>query len=304
MEFRQLRYFLQIAEELHFGKAAEKLFVSSSALSQQIQLLENELGVYLFEKDKRKQQRKVELTEAGSVFLMEAQKIISVCEKAIEAVRKVGTQNKVVRLGVFKVLVRQRIVSILQLFSETFPEVDVKIMEYPSHINVEQAVLNDSIDIGLAFMPIKHKELSAKVYAQTQVPFTVIMLQNHPLAQQNGVTLAELKNEKWVDVGKILNPFYQQINEVCQAAGLDWQAHIVHDAPTFELLCSLVSLGKGIAFLPSSYNLTNETKIIGKPLLNEDGTSNNAFNIEHAIVYKENNDSLLVQTLVNVSILG
>lgn len=58
MEFRQLRYFLQIAEELHFGKVAEKLYVSSSALSQQIQLLENELMVYLFEKDKRKQQRK------------------------------------------------------------------------------------------------------------------------------------------------------------------------------------------------------------------------------------------------------
>jgi len=75
MELKQLKYFAGVAEALHFSNAAKKLYVSQSALSQQIQLLENELGVDLFKRRERVRLRKVELTEAGTVFLIEAKHV-------------------------------------------------------------------------------------------------------------------------------------------------------------------------------------------------------------------------------------
>jgi DNA-binding transcriptional LysR family regulator len=87
LELRQLRYFIEVADQLHFRKASERLFISQSALSQQIHLLEEEIGVDLFDRTKRTKLRKVELTDAGSVFLKDARLIIQQSEEALQRLR-------------------------------------------------------------------------------------------------------------------------------------------------------------------------------------------------------------------------
>ena len=121
MELRQLKYFVGVAEELHFGQAARKLFVTQSALSQQIKLLEVELGTELFVGIKRTKWHKVELTEAGALFLTDAQRILQLSEKAIQNIRQVVAKKQAITLGVFKLILPERIMGMIELFSTHYP---------------------------------------------------------------------------------------------------------------------------------------------------------------------------------------
>ena len=200
MEQRQLKYFVTIAEELHYNHAAEKLFVSQPALSQQIQLLENEIGVELFVKIKRKKLRKVELTKAGESFLIDAKKILQLSQKAIENARKIGLQQEIIRLGVYKMLLKERIVEVITLFSSNFPTVKLKIIELPTFVSVQDALMEETIDLGLTLMPLRYAELSAKTTQQGHL--VVILSAKHPLANEEFVKLSALKNEKWIEINK------------------------------------------------------------------------------------------------------
>ena len=299
MELRQLKYFVAVAEELHFSKAAEKLFISQSALSQQIQLLEQEIGVALFNKNKRKQLRKVELNEAGEVFLLDAKKILKLSNQALENVRKIGFQQEnTIRLGVYKMLLRERIMEIITLFSEKLPELEVKIIELPTFLHVQQALIDETIDIGLTLSPLQYENLAAK---NTQHGYlNLIMADKNPLAHQTYLNLSDLKNEKWIEIDKSLHPIYSKIEELCKEAGFSREPHIVQEVSSLELLCSLVAFGTGIAFIPSLYHIENFQGIIVKPLFNEANTSWENVEINHLLAYKNDNISSLVKKLLRL----
>jgi DNA-binding transcriptional LysR family regulator len=298
MELRQLKYFIAIAEELHFGNAARKLYISQSAISQQIHLLENELGVELFARIKRKQQRKVELTEAGNVFLMEAKKIVQLAQKAIETTRKVGLQQQVVRLGVYKTLLRDGIIDMLKLFAEHFPDVEIKLIEMPTFLNVQDALVEEIIDLGLTHTPIKHAELSAKKIKIGY--FQVILPKNHALASAETLTFADLKNEKWIDISEPFNSASADIERHCQQAGFSRASRIVQEVSSLELLGSLVEIGMGIALVPSLMHLENGSNIVAKPLVNADDSPFTDIEINQAIAYKTNNSAPLTKALVGL----
>jgi DNA-binding transcriptional LysR family regulator len=298
MELRQLKYFVAIAEELHFGNAAQKLFVSQSAVSQQIQLLENELGVELFARMKRKQLRKVELTEAGNVFLVEAKKILQLAQKAVETTRKVGLQQRVVRLGVYKTLLHEGIVDMLKLFAKHFPDVEIKLVEMPTFLNVQDALVAEMIDLGLTHTPIKHAELSAKKIKKGY--FQVILPQNHAFANKTALTFSDLKNEKWIDISEPFNSASADIDGHCQLAGFSRSSRIVQEVSSLELLGSLVGLGMGIAVVPSLMQLEIGANIIAKPLVNLDGSPFIDIEINQAIAYKTNSVAPLTKALVGL----
>jgi DNA-binding transcriptional LysR family regulator len=296
MEQRQLKYFVTIAEELHFNHAADKLFVSQPALSQQIQLLENEIGVELFVKIKRKKLRKVELTKAGEAFLIDAKKILQLSQKALENARKIGLQQQIIRLGVYKMLLKERIIEVITMLSSNFPDTEIKIIELPTFVSVQDALMEETIDLGLTLLPLRYAELTAKTTQQGHL--VIIISEKHPLANEEFIKLSALKNEKWIEINKTLHPVYDEIEKASLQAGFSRIPNIVQEVSSLELLCSLVSLGIGIAFIPSLFNLNHIEGIVVKNVINDDNSPFDEVEINHSIAFKNGNNSRLINAIL------
>ena len=264
MEFRQLRYFAEVAATGHYGRAAQQLCVSQPALSQQIQLLERELGVELFDQQQRTRQRRVVLTEAGTVFLAEAQRLLQVSREAVEAVRRVGAQAKTVELGYYQLLRPDRLVGIVQRFGASFPDVQFHLHELPSFRAVQDALVAGRLDLGLTLLPLLHPELAARPFGQGGL--AVALPTAHPLATADEVPLEALAHEKWVEISRALHPVYDDIEHLCQQAGFSRRGHIVQEVSSLELLSNLVRLGIGVAFVPSFFDLSQVPGVVARPL--------------------------------------
>lgn len=298
MELRQLRYFVGVADELHFGRAANRLFVSQPALSQQIQLLENEIGVELFARIKRTTLRKVELTEAGSVFLVEARRILQLSDKAIETARRIGLQQKVIKLGVYKMMIRDRIVQIIKLFSADFPEIEFKIVEYPTFLAVQDALIDETIDLGATLLPLKYPQLASTSLRKGTI--RVILPDNHRLASKPTLTLEDLKNEKWIEINKSIHTVFEEIERMCKNAGFSRESFIVQEVSSIELLGGLVGLGIGIAFVPTFFDASKLAGVVSKDLVNQDGSPFSELEINQAVAYKSEKVSPTIQALVGL----
>lgn len=295
MELRQLKYFAGVAEELHFRNAARRLFISQPALSQQIKLLEAELGVELFVSASRTKLHKVELTEAGKLFLADARRILQLSDKAVRNARQVGAKQQVVSLGVFKLILPERVMGMLELFSAHFPLIEIKLVELPNPVQVQLSIANEQIDLGLSVLPLVCEGLTANQY--TQADYTILMNRQHRLANHNAVMLFELNDEKWIDHGPEAGLFYTQLEEVCRNAGFHRESNIAHYVPSFDLLKSMVRSGKGIAFIPASLDLKQESNLVSMPIVNSDGTPFKEIVIKHVLVHKSEQPAPLVQAL-------
>jgi DNA-binding transcriptional LysR family regulator len=302
MELRQLKYFVGVAEELHFSHAARKLFVSQPALSQQIKLLEAEVGVELFVGIKRTRMHRVELTEAGSGFLVEARRILQLSEKAIQNARRVGAQKPVITLGVFKLILPERIMAMLDLFSTHFPTVDIQLVELPNITQVQEQLAMNRVDLGMTVLPLVQEGLTAMKYAETD--YSILMNRTHPLAGQPAVKLAQLREEKWIDHGREAGLFFGQIEAICQAASVNRESNIVQVVPSFDLLKSMVRLGKGIAFIPASLDLSQEPTLLSVPIVNEDDTLFKQLIIEHVLIHRTDQPNPLVRELAGLPMGG
>ncbi|GAB3221763.1 LysR family transcriptional regulator [Spirosoma arcticum] len=284
-----------VADELHFGHAAQKLFVSQSALSQQIKLLEVEIGVELFVGIKRTQQRKVELTEAGTVFLVEARRILQLSAKAVESARRIGLRQNVIKLGVYKMMIRDRIVEIVKLFAVHVPEVELKIVEFPTFLAVQEALMDETVDLGATLLPLKHPELTASSFRTGTLK--VILARDHPLADRPALTLDELKREKWIEINKSVHTVFEEIEQMCRRAGFSRESFIVQEVTSIELL---VGLGIGIAFVPTFFDADRVPGVVSKALVNADGTPFTGVEINQAVAYKTGKASSVIQALVGL----
>jgi DNA-binding transcriptional LysR family regulator len=298
MELRQLKYFIAIAEELHFGRAAEKMHVTASALSQQIHLLEGELKVDLFNQSKRVNFRRVELTEAGSVFLEEARKTINQSELAIEKARNAHKNELIITFGVFKTILPERVEHMMELFTTHFPDIKIKIVELASSNSVQDALHNDLLDVGLTVLPLKYNTLDKVIYSETY--FGILMHKNHSLALQSSIKLDNLTNEKWVDYGKEVNPFYDELEIACKEQGFSRENAIIQIVPSIELLKRWVNSEKGIAFVPVSLDLSKEPNLTIKPMVNAEGLPFQSIVIQSGFVFKMANPMNLVHKLVEL----
>lgn len=293
MELRQLRYFAEVAVELHYGRAATRLCVSQPALSQQIQLLESELGVELFDHQQRTRQRRVVLTEAGIAFLAEAQQLLQLSQQAIENVRRVGSQQKTVELGYYQLLRPDRLVGIVQRFTASFPEVQFHLHELATFRAVQEALVAGRIALGLTMLPLLHPELAARPFGQGGL--TVALPTAHPLAVLPEVPLEALAHEKWIEISRPLHPVYDEIEHLCQQAGFSRRGAIVQEVSSLELLSNLVRLGLGVAFVPSFFDLSQVPGVVARPLRVADGTS---VTITQCVAYLAERPAPLLQALV------
>lgn len=258
MELRQLKYFVAVAEKQHFGRAAEQLFISQPALSQQIRLLEESLGVELLDTTARKNYRKVKLTPAGEHFLAEAKKLIQQARKLEESTKQLARQKQVLRLGVYKALLKERIEEFMEGFVRTNPNTEIVISEYENYLDVQDALLNREIDKGLTLYPLVHPGLKYEVLKTGHL--SVILSRNHPLASREVKIEQLLKTEKWIELAPRVHPVYKEIEDRCHALGVHRQ--VIQEVSSLNLLISLVGLNNGIGFAPSLFDFSLEPRIV------------------------------------------
>lgn len=260
MELRHLRYFIAVAEELHFGRAAKRLAMSQPPLSQQIKLLEEEIGVVLFLRTKRQ----VELTAAGEVFLGEARKAIAQAEHAIRAARR-AARGEIGRLAVGFVssAVYGQVPSIFRLMRSRYPGVSLVLQDLTSEEQVEAVKVN-RIDVGLIRPPVLAAESLAMrvIWRETLM---VALPEGNPLAREEEIAVEALAGESFIQIPRHVAPgFYDQCIRICARAG--FAPKIVQEARTTPTIVSLIAGGMGVSILPSSLMSLQRSGVVYRPL--------------------------------------
>jgi DNA-binding transcriptional LysR family regulator len=292
MELRKLKSFLIVAKELHFGKAAEKLNITQPALTHQIQQLESELGFELFDKAKRVNNRKVELTEAGIYLMKEVSRIIDLLERTLINAKTNSIKSKQIKLGLPKIFLVNEVVFVLKKLQKKFPDNTFKIIEYSTVLSVQEALFKGNIDIGITTLPLVFKGLDYQIFQKEFL--NVIMPKNHPLAKYQKIKIEQLRNDKWVEFTKDLcSKILEDIEIYCRNEGFSRDANIVQEVSSIELLLGMVSAGIGVAIFPS-HSLTNLDGIFSKELIFSDNTRLEQTKI---IAYKESMEQKYIKVL-------
>jgi DNA-binding transcriptional LysR family regulator len=245
MELRHLRYFVAVAEELHFSRAASRLNVVQPALSQQIQQLERELGVTLLARTKRR----VAITEPGRAFLAEARRTLANAEHAMRVARNAAA-GEVGRLSVGYVdLATWRVLpGVLRTYRRRFPRVELTLIE--QHRDLQRdALLRGDLDIG--FFSLRDNEGPLSGVRVVNDPLVAAVPREHHLARRTRIPLRALAEEPWVLFSRELRTVYADLVLVaCAAAG--FTPRVVQEAGQMQTVRSLVSAGFGVTLLPGS----------------------------------------------------
>ena len=194
MELRHLKYFVAVAEELHFANAANRLHLAQPSLSKQIRLLEEELGFPLFYRTKQK----VELLDAGHVFLDEARRILRQAENAVESARRTHTgQSGRLLIGYSASATFEVLPKILRKFCRLYPNVTVEVSEM-STIGAAELLLDSPSSVGLLRSPSFFSEESFCSETILREPFVVALPSSHPAAKQESVRIKTLADESFI----------------------------------------------------------------------------------------------------------
>lgn len=258
MELRHLRYFIAVADELHFGRAAERLCISQPPLSQQIQQLERELGFALFNRT----QRRVELTAAGELFLDEAREMLAHLERAVAASRRVA-RGEVGWLGIGFVgtATYAFLPAVLSAFRARYPEVELVLRELVS-ARQAQALRERRIHVGLARPAIEEEGIVSA--AIVREPLVAALPEAHRLAGRDRLALADLAAEPFILFPPLPKPSYADfIVSVCRQAG--FSPRVVQETAEIHTAISLVAAGLGVTLVPASVQSAHREGIAYRP---------------------------------------
>jgi DNA-binding transcriptional LysR family regulator len=260
MELRHLRYFVAVAEELHFGRAADRVHIAQPPLSRQIALLEEEIGVRLFERTKRR----VQLTHAGKVFLEEARRILALSDEAAQAARR-AERGEIGRLVVaFVVSAAYMFVPlVLRAFRKRFPDVELILRELTTEQQLD-ALHDSSIHVGFLRQPTRTEALSFETVLRE--PFMLAVPSDHPLASEEGVELENLAEEPFVMFSRQQGAtFHDLILSACANAG--FSPKVAQEGTQIPTVLGLVSVGIGVALAPASVLNLRIPRVTYKPLI-------------------------------------
>ncbi len=240
MELRQLQYFIAVAEELNFSRAAERVKITQPPLSLQIQNLEKELDIVLFYRNKRQ----VKLTDAGKLFYTEVCKIFNHLERAVEDAKRtqhgeIGT----IRVGFVGSATYDILPSILREFRNLYSEVEVHLFEMSTPMQLE-ALHEGEIDIGVLRPPVNDEIVHTEIVST--VPCVLAVPKQHPLLKIKNVSLSDLKTYPFVMLSrKTWSNLYDEILGLCNPI-------IQQEALEFQTVIGLVAAKLGIAVVPQS----------------------------------------------------
>jgi DNA-binding transcriptional LysR family regulator len=246
MELRQLRYFVAVAEELHFRRAAAQLHISQPPLSQQIHALETELGCVLLTRTRRR----VELTPAGEAFLRDARALLAELDGAVATTRRIGAgQTGRLRINFVGSALLSIVPAAVQRFRAIRPQVEIELRERPT---VEQlrSVAAGVVDLGLVRPPIDAtEELRSELVLRERTVAAVPA--NHSLARMKRIPLRRVAAEPLVLFPRSQAPGFHDLL-ITSLTGSGQTPHVVQYAPETTTIVGLVAAGIGVSLVPAS----------------------------------------------------
>ncbi|NEQ47343.1 MAG: LysR family transcriptional regulator [Leptolyngbya sp. SIOISBB] len=261
MELRHLRYFVAVAEELHFGRAAQRLQMAQQPLSRQIRHLESELNVLLFHRTKRT----VRLTEAGKAFWQEAQKTLRQAEHAIAVAQQVDRgEAGHLQVGFTGPILNSVLPAIVRQFTERYPDIHLELNRLSTAEQID-ALLSQNIQVGLLHPPIDAPSLAqAVIYRE---PLIAAIPDIHPLAQDlsEPISVKALANEPFILFPRQIGPtLYDAIISFCQQSG--FSPTVVQEAFPQQTILGLIASGLGVSLIHASVECIQQRGVVTLPL--------------------------------------
>lgn len=261
MELRQLRYYVAVAQELNFTKAARRVRVAQPALSRQIRQLEEEMGVRLLERNRRR----THLTEAGRVFLAEACSLLEQSERAVQKAQKTArTEPAQLNVGYVWGLFHSLVPDAIRRFRQLLPEVAVNLFDWTAPAQAE-ALAEGRLDAGfIGFAP----DARATGLARRRVGsclFQAALPEKHPEARHGRVRLERLSREPFFMISEQAYPgACQVVMAACEKAG--FRPVICQSVERGYAIVGLVAGGGGVALLPESLRQLPHPGVVFRPL--------------------------------------
>lgn len=244
MELKQLEYFMAVCRELHFTRAAEKLGIAQPSLSQQIRLLEHEIGTPLFDRVGKR----IVMTEAGKTLLHHCYNVFHELSQARAAISEIqGLQRGSLKIGALLTVVNYLLPPTVIGFHQRYPNVELSVLGLRTG-DIYNGLLQNELDLGIVFPPTEYKDLETiPLYREN---LALAAPADHPVAKYSAVSLDILKDTECV----LLPDTYflrQLIEDQCRK--LDFAPQPVMELTTMESILTMVGKGVGVTILPRSY---------------------------------------------------
>jgi DNA-binding transcriptional LysR family regulator len=259
MELRHLRYFVAVAEELHFRRAAERLHVSQPPLSQQIRALEGELGVTLFERNRRR----VELTAAGAALLTEARAILSHVDHAVDITQRAARgEAGALAIGFVGSAMYGRLPDVVRAFHAERPSVALRLRELPT-ADALSALAEGRIDVGVVRPAQVESGIEIDVVQREGV--LAALPEGHRLAGAEALSLSDLGGEAFVMLARREAPgLFGALDAAMRELGV--APREVQEVTEMRTVLGLVSAGVGVSVVPASVAGSERSHVVFLPL--------------------------------------
>lgn len=290
MELRQMRYFVAVAEELHFGRAAERTHVAQPALSKQVRNLERELGVELLDRS----ERRVKLTDAGSAFLRKAYSVLEGAGEA-EAAAVRAARGEVGRLSVgFTGYTLYGVLpGAIRAFGERFPGVELNVQEGCTR-TLTEGLINGRFDVGLLHPPVAEESEDALALETVASEALIAALpEEHPLSRRAEISAADLADDRFIMCPRNKGPHHHDaIVAVCRAAGFG--PRVANEAGMPQTAIGLVAAGVGVSLVWESMGNLKRPGVAYAKL------SGPTPRLATAVAWRRGNPSAVVKAFVEV----
>ncbi|NOU64176.1 LysR family transcriptional regulator [Paenibacillus sp. LMG 31461] len=244
MELKQLEYFMAVCRELHFTRAAEKMGIAQPSLSQQIKLLEHEIGTPLFDRIGKK----TVITEAGRILQQHGFQVFHELTQARAAISELqGLERGTLKIGALLTVVNYLLPPTVISFHESYPQIELSVLGLRTG-DIYEGLLQNELDLGIVYLPMEHNDLETIPLYTDHLVLAVPI--DHPLAKEPYASLDILK-----ETPSVLLPssyFIRQfLNDQCRT--LDFTVQPVIEMTTLESIIQMVRKGVGVTVLPKAY---------------------------------------------------
>lgn len=289
MTLNQLRYFVTVAEALHFGRAAAKLRISQPALSRQISQLERDLKVKLLVRTKRK----VVVTDSGNAFFSRALETIRQADKSVLVAQRAerGESGKIRISTVGSLPFSRMLPSLLNEFRTLYPDVELYLKEARTKEQL-QKIQEEETDVGFARLPIRTPADGLTIQPIFAEGIYVALRKGHALASRKMIKLKDLANERFIMYPYEIGGLHDWAMKACNTAGFD--PKITQEASSVPIATALAAAGLGIALVPQCARNMHTPGVVYRTL---DATPAST---EIALIYRRQDRSKIIHNFVQM----